>query len=104
MKKIMMITLILALCLMCVYAPAEEEEREIFTCGDYQYILLDNGTVEITEYSGTDKELIIPNLLDGYAVTSIGDGAFYSCSELIDVTIPDSVTVIGEDVFSIAIA
>ena len=32
---------------------------------------------------------------DGNSVTSIGDYAFYDCSQLTNVTIPDSVTSIG---------
>ena len=41
------------------------------------------------------KDLVIPN-----SVTSIGDYAFYTCSELITLTIPNSVTSIGEKAFS----
>lgn len=36
-----------------------------------------DGTLEIIEYTGTDKAVIIPSEIDGAAVTSIGDGAFY---------------------------
>lgn len=42
----------------------------------------------------------IPSSLGGYPVTSIGDEAFYGCSKLTRVTIPDSVTNIGYCAFS----
>ena len=42
------------------------------------------------------KNSIIPT--DG-SVTSIGDGAFYGCTGLTNVTIPDSVTSIGSNAF-----
>lgn len=71
------------------------------TGGDYGYWLLNDGTVEITGYtwSANITELIIPDELAGYRVTSIGEGAFAVNGFLTDVTIPDSVTTIGVDAF-----
>ena len=34
------------------------------------------------------------------SVTTIGDGAFYRCSSLTQISIPSSVKMIGKDVFS----
>jgi hypothetical protein len=44
--------------------------------------------------------LVIPSFYEGKPVTSIGNGAFYDCSSLTSVTIPDSVTSIGRSAFS----
>ena len=46
-----------------------------------------------------DSDIVIPNMINGYNVTFIGDGAFYSCTSLTSVTIPDSVTAIGVSAF-----
>ena len=43
----------------------------------YVYTLLEDGTAEITMYTGKATELEVPGKLDGYAVTSIGKGAFW---------------------------
>ena len=50
--------------------------------------------------TSTAGDIAIPPRLGGYPVTSIGDGAFYECSGLTSVTIPDSVTSIGWYAFS----
>ena len=57
-----------------------------------------NGTITITDYTGTDLAAVIPSSTNGYPVTSIGDGAFYDTA-VISVLIPDSVTNIGDSAF-----
>ena len=44
-------------------------------------------------------ELVIPNTLGGYPVTSIGSSAFYGCSSLQEIHIPEGVTAIGNRAF-----
>ena len=69
------------------------------TSGDFEYWILDDGTTEITGYTGTDTELTIPSKIDGKPLTSIGDYAFAYCDSLTSVTILDSVTSIGNRAF-----
>ncbi len=64
----------------------------------FAYEIVD-GTATITDYTGTATEVVIPDTIDGYAVTEIGTGAFENCSSLTSVTIPDGVTHIGEFAF-----
>ncbi len=66
--------------------------------GKYEYDILDDGTAEITGYTGSDTNLVIPSKIGGVNVTKIGNSAFYCCS-LVSVTIPDSVTEIGSWAF-----
>lgn len=46
------------------------------------------------DYNGSDSEVIIPE-----SVTSIGDNAFYNCTNLSRAVIPENVTAIGEKAF-----
>ena len=69
------------------------------TYGDFEYDVLDDGTVEITKYIGWEAEKVdIPEKIDGKSVTSIGYDAF-KYSRLASITIPDSVTSIGSYAF-----
>ena len=53
----------------------------------------------ITDYKGTTKDVVIPETINGQAVTTIGASAFAS-NQLTSVTIPASVTTIGASAFS----
>lgn len=66
--------------------------------GDFEYKVLSNGTAEITGYTGTAANLIIPSKIGKYKVTSIHPEAFVSDS-FSTVTIPGSVITIGEAAF-----
>lgn len=66
---------------------------------DYIYLLYDNGTIEIVNYIGDKTEVIIPEKIGDYPVTSIGDSSFFCNSSIISVIIPEGVTNIGKCAF-----
>ena len=95
MKKILTgIAVFITMAVICVFSAGAE------TFGDYKYEVLEDGTVSITDYTGSASVLEIPSEIGGKAVTSIGDLAFSECKSLTSLSIPDSVTSIGRDAFS----
>ena len=83
-------------------APAavlDYDALDVKTDGNFEYIVLEDGTVSIIHYNGTDKEVTIPKTIDGKDVTQIGERAFFECGSLTKITVPDTVTEIGSYAF-----
>lgn len=70
--------------------------------GDYEYNTLKDGTVEITGYHGSSKDVKIPEKLAGKSVSQIGEGAFYS-SNIKTLVIPNSVKTVDQYAFNNAL-
>ena len=76
-------------------AQAASEKYDIYT-----YEVGSDGTVTITDCDSSVRGgATIPSQIDGKPVTSIGDDAFYGCSRLTSITIPNGVTSIGMQAF-----
>jgi hypothetical protein len=58
-----------------------------------------NGTINITGYTGSGGVVTILDTIDVLPVTSIGSNAFQYCTNLTNITIPNSVVNIGENAF-----
>ena len=99
MKKLCAM-LALVLVLAVFGACAETAPTPIYDCGDYTYILMADGSAQIVSWDGPDVELTVPAELDGHAVTSISECAFYDCQSLVSVILPEGITEIGEYAFS----
>ena len=64
------------------------------------FTLTDNGTeYSVTGYTGNSTIVKIPSVYNGLLVTSIGEKAFYNCTSLTSVEIPESISSIGSSAF-----
>ncbi len=108
--------------LMTVYYSGTKEQREAINIGNgnidftgvtwyymfagtreansFLYVIHRDNTASVAKYTGSEADAVIPSAVDGYPVTSIGDWAFFHCTSLASITLPDGVITIGSGAFS----
>ena len=102
MRRLLSVFLLFALLAgLCCHAAAESAAPGKFSNAEgYVYTLKEDGTAEITGYTGKEKKLEIPSELDGHTVTSIGYRAFYENKQLTEAVLPDTIKVLGVQAFA----
>lgn len=81
------------------YEPlATVRDRDIEESEKFDYEIYD-GKVIITKYKGTETDVVIPDEVEGVPVGEIGFYCFEANWNLVSVTLPETVTVIGENAF-----
>lgn len=76
---------------LAILAPALQAQDWTFTTKD--------DSITITQYTGSRANVTVPSLLNGLPVVTIGDKAFWNCTNLVSVTIPGTVKNIGDYAF-----
>lgn len=77
-----------------------EANAQEFTSGDYTYTVED-GNATITKVDKSiSGDVVIPETLGGYTVASIGNSAFYYCTNVESIEIPATVKKIGNAAFA----
>lgn len=67
--------------------------------GDFGYYVINKNELMVTEYTGSGKEIKIPETYKDYTITSIGSFVFDSC-EAEKITMPDTIKSIGDYAFA----
>jgi len=66
--------------------------------GDFSYAGNESG-VTISKYTGNETNVVVPDVIEGANVTIIGDWAFASNHNLVNISIPQTVTNLGMGAF-----
>ncbi|MBR7005314.1 MAG: leucine-rich repeat domain-containing protein [Candidatus Methanomethylophilaceae archaeon] len=77
---------------------APEDEVTGFEYEDYTTVGIDG--VKITKYTGSDKDVVIPDFIDGKKVLAIGDNAFKNNKDITSVTFGKYVRTVGFKAFA----
>lgn len=112
-KRVLTCFLALCVCAGMVVCPvdgsvsvrAEEEHTDSQTYQDWEYCILEDGTAELTGYTGKDETITVPSKVVGVdgtevAVIQIGDSVFYKNEIVKSVIIQEGIETLGSDSFA----
>ena len=98
MKKLSIIVLGIVLCICFYLLPTQVKAAE--KEGYLSYTISD-GEVTITDCDeNASGKIVIPETIEGYPVTAIGEGAFSPCSHITEIILPSGLKTIGDSAFA----
>ena len=71
-----------------------------FVVDNVQYHLIDQTSAYVERYLGTASNVVIPETVNGYTVTQIGQSAFEGNTNIVSIDLPDTITIIGKRAFA----
>lgn len=80
-------------------AASDSESVGAYVSGDFEYQILSDGTAEITRYTGSETDLVIPSEVNGCKVSGISSNCFADCSNLKSITISENISDIDSYTF-----
>lgn len=93
------IFIFLGVLLLCIMLFPNTSSFSAMECEDFTYEMID-GDIKITGYNGASGNIVIPDEIDGYQVTSIGYRAFlYTSVQPESVLLPEGLKSIEDEAF-----
>ena len=98
--KILSLLLAVVILISIVFSVTAFAAAEDGTYKNFKYTVTDENSAVISKYTGNEASVEIPESINGYPVTEIGDSAFKGNFSLKNAEIPDGVKTIGDYAFN----
>lgn len=99
MKRMLALLLVLCLLVTALAACNPSDQNKPNPASDFEY-KIDGDQVTITKYIGSDQTVLIPEVIEGKLVTTIGREAFLS-STITECTLPSTIRVLEDYAFAL---
>ncbi len=76
MKRIRIPAMLGLVLILALFAASAALAEDTFTCGDYMYVLREDGSAEVVGYTGENGDIVIPNELDGHPIMAMRYNVF----------------------------
>lgn len=99
-KTLAALMIVICACSLAALAAAGDATAMEYESGNYTYTVGADGNAVIVSYNGDDEDVAIPEELDGYPVTAVGDWILPYYESVAAVSLPACIQTISPDAFN----